>query len=78
VLVRKICLTNKCLSLWHLVWISGGFRSFSEIVALAKRVGIRSEATVSKYLRFFVEQEMAVRHSNGLYQMIGLLGLEET
>ena len=75
---RVVCSFDKCLELWHLVLISGGFRSFSEIRAVARSIGVKSDASVSKYLRVLRENNMAVLRSDGLYQMLGPSLLKES
>ncbi len=68
---RVVCSIDKCLELWHTLWISGGFRRFTEIVPVAKKIGIKSEGTVSNHLYKLRAKKLAVVRSDGLYQMIG-------
>ena len=75
--IFRLCLLDKRCLLWYHVLKSGGLRRFGEIHALARKIGIRSESTVSGYLRGYVELGLAVKHSDGRYQMIGLRWLEQ-
>ena len=72
----RLCLLDRKCTLWHLLWHSGGVRSFVEIQTLAKRLGVSSPATLSKYLRRYIELELAAKNSLGKYQIIGPRWLE--
>jgi len=73
--VQRLCLLDKRGLLWYQVWQSGGVRGFGEILSLARSLGIRSDNTVTSYLKCYVELGLAVRLRNG-YRMIAPVWLE--
>ena len=68
---RLVCSFDKCLELWYILCVSGGFRSFTEITVVARSIGIKSDTTLSKNLRKLRANKLAVVRSDGLYQMLG-------
>lgn len=74
--LSRLCLLDRKCTLWHLLWQSGGVRRFTEIQESSRRVGISGQSTVSKYLGFYLELGLAVKHPNGCYQMKGPIWLE--
>lgn len=64
-------------SFWFELWESGGHSSFREACAVGRSLGIKSKSTIKKYLDEFIELGLAVRHSNGRYQMLGPKWLEK-
>jgi len=71
----RVCMLNKNSWLWFRMWESRGVRSFAEISAVARSVGVKSSRTVSSYIRLYVEAELALKHSDG-YRILGPRWLE--
>jgi len=71
----RVCMMNLNSLLWHRMWESGGVRSFGEVSAVARSVGVTSSKTVSRYLRLYVESGLALKHVGG-YRIVGPKWLE--
>lgn len=71
----RLCLLDRRLMLWNVAWRSGGVLSYSEIEVLARKLGIRSSDTVSRYLRLYLKHGFVVQRPGG-YVVIGPRWLE--
>lgn len=73
----RLCLLDSRPRLWYLAWRSGGNRRFDEFQVLARRIGVRSPTTVSKYLKLYLELGLVEKHHQGFYRIVGPRWLEE-
>jgi hypothetical protein len=71
----RVCMLNKNSWLWYRMWESGGVRSFGEISAVARSVGVNSSRTISRYVRLYVKSELALKHMDR-YRILGPRWLE--